>query len=54
MKSGMLSERGSVSVEYAVLVTVVALVCAGAVAMAGRRLVLVYLEAELWLALPLP
>lgn len=54
MKVGLRSERGAVSVEYTVLIVLVALACSGAVVFAGRRLSAAYLEAEIWLRLPFP
>ena len=54
MRCDFLSERGTASVEYTVLIVLVGLVGAGAVVLAGQRLALAFLEAEIWLRLAVP
>jgi Flp pilus assembly pilin Flp len=48
------SERGSVMVEYAVLLTVVAMAVAFATAALGVPLMSMYLSQRTWLLLPYP
>jgi len=48
------SERGSVTVEYAVLLTLVSLGCVFAVIGLGVPLVRMYEATQIWLRLPLP
>jgi Flp pilus assembly pilin Flp len=47
-------ERGSVTVEYAVLLATVALGCALAIAALGVPLLRMYLAHRAWLLLPMP
>ena len=50
----LLDVRGSVTVEYVVLLTLVAVVCALAVAGLGKPLVEAFETRVTWLLLPLP
>jgi Flp pilus assembly pilin Flp len=50
----MLNERGSVFVEYTVLLAIVALVCAFATAALGVPLVRMFEMQTAWLFLPFP
>jgi Flp pilus assembly pilin Flp len=47
-------DRGGITVEYAVLVALVAVGLAGAVLGVGRALVATFMARETWLLLPFP
>jgi hypothetical protein len=53
-RSGLSCERGSVMVEYAVLLSAVAVGCAFALAALGAPLYRLYLDHQTWLMLPGP
>ncbi len=56
MKSESLSRdsRGSVTVEYTVLLVLVAMTCAGAMVTLGAPLVRMFATYQTWLLLPFP
>lgn len=53
-EGGAPNDRGSVTVEYAVLLGVVSLGCVFAVMGLGIPLVRMYQESQIWLLLPVP